>query len=193
MPQSSGLQVLGIVGSPRRNGNTEILVDEVLRGAKEAGAGVEKVILTKLKIAPCTGCDQCQEDGLCVFRDDTEPLLAKMSESSVWVLGTPVYWWGPTAQFKAFLDRWYAKIFRPEDAALFRGKRVILVIPMGDTDTKVARHTVGMFQDALNYVRAELFGTVLAANVNDRGEVRERAALITEAYQIGQKALESPP
>jgi multimeric flavodoxin WrbA len=191
MSQVSQPQILGIVGSPRRNGNTEILIDEVLRGAEEAGASVEKVILTRLKISPCTGCDECQEEGKCIFRDDMESLFTKMGKSSVWVLGTPVYWWGPTAQFKAFLDRWYAKIFRSEDAALFRGKRVILVIPMGDTDAKTARHTVGMFQDALNYVRAEIYATVLATNVNDRGEVREQADLLTEAYQIGLKALEA--
>jgi multimeric flavodoxin WrbA len=84
--------VLGIVGSPRRGGNTETLVDEVLRGAEEAGALVEKVILSKLDIGPCRACDACQDTGECVQRDDMPALLEQMEHSQVWVLGTPIYW-----------------------------------------------------------------------------------------------------
>jgi multimeric flavodoxin WrbA len=98
-------RVLGIVGSPRRGGNTETLVDEVLRGAKEAGAAVEKVILSELEIAPCLACDACLDTGKCVYQDDMTTLLERMRRSEIWVLGTPIYWWGPSAQFKTFLDR----------------------------------------------------------------------------------------
>ena len=180
--------VLGIVGSPRRQGNTELLVDEVLLGAQESGAQVEKVLLSKLKITPCTACDACQETGECVFRDDMAGLLEKMGRSAVWVLGTPVYWWGPSAQFKAFLDRWYSKIFLPADREVFVGKRVILAIPLGDTDAGVARHTVGMLTDALTYARAELVATVVAAGVNDRGDVRNHPDVLAAARQAGRHA-----
>jgi NAD(P)H-dependent FMN reductase len=123
-------RMLGIVGSSRRGGNTETLVDEVLRGAEEAGALVEKVILSELDIAPCRACDTCRRTGSCVQQDDMPAVMEQMRRSSVWVLGTPVYWWGPTAQFKAFLARWYVGgdvISRRE------GQRVIVVIPLGDT------------------------------------------------------------
>ncbi|MHA2021933.1 MAG: flavodoxin family protein, partial [Candidatus Thorarchaeota archaeon] len=104
---SESRSVLGIVGSPRRNGNTEILVDEVLSAAEENGAAVHKVILSKLDIGACRACDVCRKTGKCVQKDDMEDLVTKMKNSDVLVLGTPIYWWGPTAQFKAFLDRWY--------------------------------------------------------------------------------------
>ena len=71
-------RVLGIVGSPRRGGNTEILVDEVLAGAEEAGALAEKVILTRLNIAPCQACDACRDTDECVQQDDMSALLEKM-------------------------------------------------------------------------------------------------------------------
>ena len=96
--------MLGIVGSPRQGGNTDILVDEILSGAREAGAQVEKIMLGELAIAPCQACYACRKGGGCVQRDDMEDLLAKMKSSSVWVLGTPVYWWGPSAQLKAFVE-----------------------------------------------------------------------------------------
>jgi len=181
--------VLGIVGSPRRGGNTEVLVDKVLSGARDAGATVDKVILSDLDIASCDACGSCKDTGECVIVDDMEKLLEKMKRSDVWVLGTPVYWWGPTAQFKLFLDRWYSKIHRPHDKAMFKGQRVILAIPMGDDDPATARHTVGMFTDGLDYVNADLFETVLAAGVSDPGEVRDHSGIMAQAHRAGIEAV----
>jgi multimeric flavodoxin WrbA len=181
-------QVLGIVGSPRRHGNTEILVDEVLRGAKEAGAAIGKVVLSELDIAPCDACDACVDTGECINVDAMEDLFPGMQRAQAWVLGTPVYWWGPSAQFKTFVDRWYAKAHREEDKALFRRKRVILVVPMGDADAKTARHVVGMMTDALEYVDAELYATVLAPGANEAGDVLKLPEVLAAAYAAGMAA-----
>ena len=178
-------KVLGIVGSPRRGGNTETLVDAVLAGAEEAGAQVEKVLLRDLEIAPCLACDGCQGTGACVQEDDMAPLLTKMQASQIWVLGTPIYWWGPTAQFKAFLDRWYGS----DRKAVFPGKRVILTIPFEDTTNSAPRHTVGILTESLNYVGAEVVATVLAPGVHRRGEVREREDLMVAARNAGHVAI----
>jgi hypothetical protein len=177
--ETNARRVLGIVGSPRRGGNTEILVDEVLRGAEEAGAQVDKVILSKLDIAPCRACDTCGKTGVCVQRDDMLPLLEQMARSQVWVLGTPVYWWGPTAQLKVFIDRWYG------------GRHAILTVPLEDRDARTARHTVGMFEDILDYLKMELFATVLAPGVLHRGEVREHPDILAEARRVGREAIET--
>ena len=180
------MQVLGIVGSPRIGGNTEILVDEVLSGAKEAGASIEKVILNKLNINPCQACNSCYKTGQCVQNDDMFDLLEKMVLSQVWVLGTPIYWWGPTAQFKAFLDRWYCP--KHQD---FKGKRVILVIPLGGGHPKYARHTVGILTDVLDYLNMELFETVLAPGFSSRGSVRNDIKLLTKAHNTGKEIIEA--
>lgn len=185
MTKTNSKRVLGIVGSPRRGGNTEILVDEVLRGAEEAGAQVEKVILSKLDIRPCRGCDACKKAGKCTQQDDMHALLEQMKHSQVWVLGTPIYWWGPTAQIKAFLDRWYGV----QDRAMFEGQCTILAIPLEDTYKGTARHTVGMFKDVLNYLKMEHFATVVATGVLNRGAVREHPKVLAEAYQAGREAI----
>ena len=179
-------RVLGIVGSPRRGGNTEILVDEALRGAEEAGALVEKVILRKLNIGPCLGCDVCRKTGECAQQDDMQPLLEKMEQSQVWVLGTPIYWWGPTAWFKAFLDRWYGVNY----AEMFSGRRIILTIPLEETQEHYARHTVGMFKNILHYLKMELFATIVALGVLDRGDVRKYPDYLEAAHHAGRKAIE---
>jgi len=179
-------RVLGIVGSPRRGGNTEILVDEALAGAEEAGALTEKVILSKLDIAPCRACNACQKTGKCAQRDDMEELLEQMQRSQVWVLGTPIYWWGPTAQFKAFLDRWYGA-----QQVTFAGRRVILAIPLGGS-AGYARYTVGMLTDTLDYLRTELVATVLAPGAHDLGAVRRHADVLARARRAGREAIGTP-
>jgi len=185
------LRVLGIVGSPRRGGNTESLVDEVLRGARDAGAVVEKVRLSELEIAPCDACDACREAGECVLGDDMPALLEKMAASQVWVLGTPVYWWGPSAQFKLFVDRWYAKAHRDEDKAMFRDRRVIAAIPFGDEDPATARHLQGMLEDALDYVGATIHSTLLVPGVDDPRGVLSRPEVLAAAYSAGRAAVTS--
>ena len=187
MSETDRKRVLGIVGSPRRGGNTEILVDEALAGAEEAGALAEKVILSELEIGPCRGCDACSNTGTCVQQDDLPALLEQMERSQVWVLGTPVYYWGPTAQFKAFVDRWYGA----DKAATFRGKRVALVIPLGSGDAHDARHAVGMLEDALAWQESELFATVVATGVFERGEVRQRPDLLAAARRAGRESVET--
>jgi multimeric flavodoxin WrbA len=130
-------RVLGIVGSPRCNGNTEILVDQVLQGAKEAGAVSEKAILNELDIAPCQVCEICLDTQECVQQDNMSQLLARMQDSDVWVLGTPIFFCGPTVRFKIFIDRWYHQ----EQIIRFKNRRVILTIPLGAADASIARHT----------------------------------------------------
>jgi hypothetical protein len=88
--------------------------------------------------------------------------LDKMSRSQVWVFGTPVYWWAPSAQFKAFMDRWYAA-----KEETFKGRRVILAIPMGASDATPAQHILGMFEASLGKKR--IFATILAPGRQPEG------------------------
>jgi hypothetical protein len=155
----------------------------VLKGAQEDGALTEKVILNTLKISPCQSCNVCQETGTCALQDDMATLFEKMNSSHVWVLGTPIYWWGPTGQFKVFIDRW----FGARDMT-FRGHGIILTIPMGGGSPKYARHTVGMLEDIINYLGMELLATILAPGAQERGTVRNHAQVLKEAFQAGQKA-----
>ncbi|MFX0057917.1 MAG: flavodoxin family protein [Candidatus Hodarchaeota archaeon] len=187
MVKKSYFNVLGIVGSPRRGGNTEVLVDEVLKGAEEAGARIEKVLLNQLNIKPCQACDSCYKTGHCVQDDDMIDLFEKMDHSKIWILGTPIYWWGPTAQFKAFLDRWYS----PQHQNFKGKKKVILVIPFEGAHPKYARHTVGMLTDVLEYLSMELLETIIAPGVLQRGEVKKDALMLTNARNAGQTAINS--
>jgi multimeric flavodoxin WrbA len=186
MAEPTVTKILGVVGSPRRNGNTESLVDAILEGASSAGASSEKIRLSELAIGPCKACNGCQRTGECVQKDDMASLVQLMKDNDVWILGTPVYWWGPTSQFKAFVDRWYGV-----DQRVFQGKRVIAAIPMGGGNEHYARHIVGMLEDICNYLGMHLIRTVVAPGMNGTGSVRENSRILHMARQAGQEIMMS--
>ena len=176
--------ILGIVGSPRRGANTETLVDSVLEGAAEGGATATKVILQEMTIAPCSACNYCQKNGKCVHDDDMESLFELMKKSDIWVLGTPIYWWGTSAQFKTFIDRWYGV-----NPTIFQGKQVILTIPMGGGNDHYARHTVGMFKDICNYLGMICVEIIVAPGMNGKTSVRESSQLRETARAAGIRVM----
>lgn len=173
-------RVLGIVGSPRMGGNTESLVDAVLEGAQASGAIIEKVRLSELNIQACRACDGCNETRSCVIDDDLDGLKEKLAQSDAWVFGTPVYYSGPTTQFKAFMDRWYSI-----DQAIFKDKPVVLAIPLGDNRPEIARHTVGMFEDALEFQKSRILSTIVAPNVFEIGKLQNYPEILEQAHQAG--------
>src|SRR5512138_806726 len=99
------IRVLGVSGSPHRRGNTETLLDAFLDGAREAGAEVEKVILSALEYESCRGCNACHRTGACVLKDEAGPLLERMAAADVLAVASPIYSMGITAELKALIDR----------------------------------------------------------------------------------------
>ena len=178
------IKVLGIMGSPRRNGNTEIMVDEVLTGAKEAGAEIDKIILNELEISPCQACDACSGTGICQFNDGMDIVNEKMKESSVFVYGTPVFYWGPTAQFKAFMDR----LLATSKQGIIENKQVIVTISLGGSES-VARHTIGMITDSVNYLKANIFAKIIAPATGDLGVVKEKKDILKQAREAGKNVV----
>lgn len=173
------------MGSPRVGGNTDRMVGWVLDAAKEAGAEVERVVLKDKDIAACRACEVCgKEPHRCVNRDDMEGIQALLAGAQAVLLGTPVYWWGPSAVMKTFVDRWYG--FRGDRRGTIRGKPFGLVVSFGDDDARTARHVVGMFEDALDYLGCELGGPVLAPGCSDPGDVERMPAVKDKCVGLGR-------
>jgi putative NADPH-quinone reductase len=104
------MKVLAICASPRKGGNTDVLIDEALRGATDAGAKVEKIMLQKLKVNPCLACGKCKQpgfEGFCAQKDDMSAIFQKIMDSDAIILGFPIYSGRECAQLAAFFDRWY--------------------------------------------------------------------------------------
>jgi multimeric flavodoxin WrbA len=102
------MKVLGITCSPRKGGNTEILVKEALTGAREAGADVELLRIREMDLAPCDGCMTCHQSGECGIKDDMQHIYEKILAADGIIIGSPVYFWSISSQAKALMDRTYA-------------------------------------------------------------------------------------
>jgi len=99
------VKLLGIVGSPRKGGNTEIVVNEALKAGEHEGADTEVLHLVDFNLKPCDGCRTCFKTKNCVIKDDVEKIFKKMAEADGIIIGSPVYFYNVTAQTKIFIDR----------------------------------------------------------------------------------------
>ncbi len=100
------MKILSISCSPRKGGNTETLLNEALKGAKQDGAEVELFSVAGKTIAPCDACDACRNNkGICHIKDDMQELYDRIIEADGIIFGTPVYYYNMTAQCKAVMDR----------------------------------------------------------------------------------------
>jgi len=183
-------RVLGVVGSPRWNGNTHILVSRILDGAREAGAATDLTFLADLRIRECDGCHTCWHGRPCAKPDDMHSLYDRIAVSDAIVFGTPVYWYGPTALMKAFIDR-FVYFNCPENRPKIRGKTVVLAIPFEEADAETAAPVVAFFERCAAYLEMRLAGTVLAPGVAKRGDVLERETCLEKARAIGRGLVEA--
>lgn len=99
------MKAIGIVGSPRKGGNTEILTAHCLKAIEEEGIETELVSLAGLDIAGCNACGYCFENEGCSIEDDMQPIFEKMIAADAIIVGTPVYFSSATALVKGFLER----------------------------------------------------------------------------------------
>ena len=179
-------RIVGFAGSPRIGGNSDLLLNEWLKGAAAAGARVDKVQLSELNISPCVHCDICRlQDAVgCTEIDDMGPVYEKLLASDLWVLATPVYWWGPSGQLKLMVDRWYGLMQNHRSSII--GKEAALVIAMGDDDLKTAQPTIDMFTAAFRYLKMKMHEP-LVVTAHAKGEVLRDTEALKKAYSLGTK------
>lgn len=181
-------KILVVIGSPRRNGNSASLAKQVAAGARAAGAKAETVFLQSLNIRPCTACDACRRKLKkdCIIKDDMKALYPKMKAADAIVIASPIYWFTISGQTKIFMDRWYA--LGGDDGYALAGKKFGIVLAYADADpfSSGAVNALRTFQDAFNYIGAELIGAVYGSAWK-AGEIKKNKALMDSAYELGRK------
>jgi multimeric flavodoxin WrbA len=175
------MNVLGLVGSPRRGSNTDLLVSAILDGAAANNHPVDKVYLYDVDIEPCVDCKACKQgDYKCALDDGMQALYSKLEEADVVVFGTPLYWYGPTAKMKLLVDR--LRPFIP--SGKLKGKKAVLVIP-SEEGADACNLAVGMFSLSFKYLGMYLAGKLLP-KASERAEVREQPQTLNEALKLGK-------
>lgn len=173
-------KVLILSGSPRKNGNSDILCDEFMRGAKEAGHDVEKIRVAEKKIGYCLGCYYCQKSGgVCAVKDDMAEVLQKMIDADVIVLSSPVYFYSIAAQLKAAIDRTVARWLEVKD------KEFYYIVTCADEEKASQERTIECFRGYLDCVEGAVEkGIVYGTGVYQKGEIKNSPAM-KEAYELG--------
>ena len=186
------MKILGINGSPRKGGNTEVLLEEALRGAHEAGAEVEKIFLRDRTISPCLEIYGCKRDGRCVIEDDFHEVAEKMVQADALILASPIFFYTVSAHTKMFMDRcqsfWVKRYVLKQPIAQGRSRRKGAFISVGATRGKRLFEGVTLtaryFFDALD---VDLFDTLLVRGVDEKGEIFDHPEEIQAAYELGRK------
>ena len=192
------MRVLGIAGSPRRGGNTDLLLAEVMKGAASWGAEVKTIVLSQLNIAPCQHCDACLETGRCQVKDDMQMVYDELERADRIVLASPVHFMGVTAQTKAMIDRCQA---------LWVRKYRLKLPPLGsERERKGLFISIGgmklanLFEPVLVTVKA-LFkvldityaGELLFPGVDEKGAIKKHPDALKQAFLAGQRLVEDSP
>lgn len=183
------MKVLGIMGSPRIKGNTDLLLDEALKGAKSQQAEVEKIIVDKLKITPCREYYGCVKDGNCVIRDDMDDIYPKLLEADGIIVASPMFFYGLSAQLKALIDR----------CQVFWARRYILK-NLPDSVKKGVFIAVGatqgkqLFDGSILTVKyffhvfgVEYVDELLVRGVDKRGEIKKHPTALSDAFELGSR------
>lgn len=179
-------KILAVVGSPRKGGNTDLLVSRIAEGAWAADAQVEVVRLGELRIRECDGCHACWKGRPCSKKDDMVGIYPKIAASDVLVFGTPVYWYGPTALLKVFIDRFV--YFNCEaNRPMIRGKRAAVAIVLEETHEQTWRPVVEFFERSLAYLEMKPAGTIIVPGVGKKGEILRQPDRLEEAYRLGTR------
>ncbi|MGE5397086.1 MAG: flavodoxin family protein [Chitinophagales bacterium] len=179
------MKIMAFIGSPRKNGNTDILIEQILQGARTAGAEVKKVYINDLNFKGCQGCRYCKTHDKCRQEDDMTPLYDEIIQADAIILGSPIYMFNVTGQTKLFLDRWYALIRKDQSLRLPPGKKSILVFTQGNADENAFEYSFSLVSTLFRMSGMDT-ETLIAAGVNEAGEVRRNERLMKEADRLGR-------
>ena len=174
-------KVLILSGSPRKGGNSDLLCDEFLRGAIEAGNRVEKIRVAEKKIGFCSACYYCrQSGGLCAKKDDMADILQRLIDADVIVLASPVYFYSIDAQLKPVIDRTVARWTE------IKNKEFYYIVTCADEEKASQETTLACFRGFADCVEGAIEkGVVYGTGVYRPGEIKSSPAF-TEAYNLGK-------
>lgn len=177
-------KVIVISTSPREKGNSDVLVDEFVRGAEEAGHIVEKIGLYDKTINFCKGCFACQsmKDGHCIMRDDADIIVNKMAKANVIVFATPIYFYEMCGQMKTLLDR--TNPLFPLDYSF---KDIYLIATAAESEKTAMDGAIKGLQGWIDcFEKAKLQGVVYGTGVNDINEIQNCPEHLKVAYDMGK-------
>lgn len=184
------MKVLGIMGSPRIKGNTDLLLDEALKGAQSQEAEVEKIVVDKLKIAPCREYYGCLRDGNCVIRDDMDDIYPKLLEADGILVASPMFFYGLTSQLKALIDRcqalWARKYILKQDLP-DSGRKGAFIAVGATRGKKLFDGSILTVKYFFQSIGVKYVDELLVRGVDKRGEIEQHPSALSDAFELGRR------
>jgi multimeric flavodoxin WrbA len=182
------MKILGINGSPRIGGNTDILLDKVLEGAGANRADTEKIILNNLKFSPCQECESVNDDRECVIKDDMHIVYAKIKYADAIVLASPIFFGSLSAQTKMMIDRfqcvWQLKYMLNKDNG-YKKKKGVFVSVEGSDRKDFFDNAGAVVRNLFATVNAEYSGELFCSNVDEKAGILKHPGCLEKAYELG--------
>ena len=189
------INVLGLMGSPRAGGNTDILLDQVLKGSQSKGGKTKKLSLFSYKIKPCLEIYECRKTGHCVLKDDLDKILESIFEADALILASPIFFYGLPSHTKAIVDRcqalWVNKYILKNPLPIQK-KRKGFLVSVGATNGKRlfegVRLTAKYFFDVFD---AHYTDELLIRGVDEKGAVHGHPTALDDAWSLGENILKN--
>lgn len=179
--KTNAMKIVVLTGSPRKNGNSNYLAEQFIKGAREGGHEVFRFDAAFHKVEGCMACNRCGMDGPCVLKDDFELVRPRLIEADMVVFATPMYYFGISAQLKKVIDRFYAINGQIKGAP----KKAAFLMTYADTSRKEAEPMLLHYHTLTNYLGWESVGTVVAPGVWTAGSI-QNTPYPQQAYQLGR-------
>jgi len=184
------LRILGIMGSPRLGGNTDLLLDAALNGAQSQGAEVEKIVVDKLNISPCREHYGCLEDGNCVIRDGMDALYPKLLAADGIVVASPMFFYGITAQLKALIDRCQALWARKhvlKQSWPSAGRKGAFIAVGATKGERLFDGSIATVRYFFKTIGVEYADELLIRGVDQKGDIQQHPSALKDAFELGKR------
>ena len=189
------MKVLGIYGSPRKGGNSDLLLDEALRGAAEAGSEVSSIYARDLSISGCRGCGGCEKTGRCVIDDEMQNIYPVIRDADIIIVATPVQFYTVTSQLKLLIDRcqalWSKRMLektREERKSYDSGRGYMISVgaTSGEKLFEGVELTAKYFFDALDM---SYEGGIFFKGIDEKGAILNHPEYLRQAFELGRDAV----
>ena len=182
------MNVLGINGSPRVGGNTDILLEEALKGASREGARTEKIVLNNLNFSPCQECENARDDGTCIIEDDLQPIYQKINEADVIILASPIFFGSLSAQMKMMIDRfqclWRAKYLVKKNVGKKRKGGFISV--EASTRKNFFDNAKSIVKNFFAVIDVDYQEELFCSGVSEKGDILKHPNFLKRAFELGR-------
>ena len=190
------MKVVAFLGSPRIDGNTELLLNETVRAARDLGHEVKVHKLNLMRIKPCQDCSGCDKNGICIIDDDMTGVYQDIREADRIVLASPIFFFGMSAQAKAMVDRcqsfWCEKYLLEKTIPEGPHGRKGLLILVGGMKKDIGIHCGDATAKAFFRTVSVPSHTVLGfLQVDAKGAILEHPTALKEAYEAGRMLVQA--